>query len=140
MATLLTLLYVVVDRLDLEPGPHGPAVPPFLALRPPPYWSLRRTPQEAIARWSWSRANAHERLVHCYLLTYALTAHGLGHATWGHQTLREVHWSNGDLDGLRLYSRNLEADYQENGLSMLRLQNVEPANNVPGADEHIEIE
>ena len=120
MATFLQL-YLVIDPAEYENGTG----PPFVPREAPSYWSLRKSPEEAIGRWSWSRHSAYLRLEHCKLLTYVLTAHGLGCAALGNSTIESLHWgAGGAVDGLRLCSPTLAADYECEGLPMLHLQSV----------------
>ena len=51
------LLYLAVDPAELG----GHITPPFIPFAVPDYWSLRKTPEEAIRRWSWWRSNAFDR-------------------------------------------------------------------------------
>ena len=136
MATFV-LLYLVVDPADFVDGTG----PPFTPREAPPYWSLRKTPEEAIGRWSWSRESAYERLQHCLLLTYKLTAHGLGLAVLGNGMLAKIYWgSDGAFNGVRLSSLTLESDFMCEGLPVLRLQNVHDVNDhVPNAQAYVAI-
>ena len=131
------LLYLVVDPAEYG----GRMAPPFIPRQRPAYWSLRKTPEEAIGRWSWSRASAYESLQHCLLLTYKLTAHGLGCAVLGNGMLSIVHWGNdGSLSGLRLRSLTLEREFWCEDLPMLRLQNVQNVLQlIPNAHEYVQI-
>ena len=130
-------LFLVVDPDEYG----GRMAPPFIPAQRPAYWSLRKTPQEAIGRWSWSRASAYESLQRCLLLTYKLTAHGLGCAVLGNGMLSNAHWGNdGSLSGLRLRSLTLERVFWCENLPTLLLENIQ---NVvfqfPNAHEYLEI-
>ena len=131
------ILFLVVDPEDYG----GSTAPPFTPSQAPAYWGLRKTPREAIARWSWSRAAAYESLQRCLLLTYKLTAHGLGCAVLGNGMLSNAHWGNdGSLSGLRLRSLTLEREYLCEDQPMLRLQNVQNVLQlIPNAHEYVEI-
>ena len=130
-------LYVVVDPDDYLPGTG----PPFVPREVPEHWSLRRTPEEAIGRWSWSRESAYDRLQHCKLLTYRLTAHGLGLAALGNTTLANIHWGgDGAVDGVRLFSPTLASEYLCEGLPMLNLESVRDISELcPNAYRHVAI-
>ena len=136
MATSL-LLYLVLDPAEYVDGTG----PPFVPREVPDHWSLRRTPEEAIGRWSWSRESAYERLQHCKLLTYTLTAHGLGLAVLGNSTLANIHWGgDGAVNGLRLFSPTLASDYLCEGLPMLVLESVKDISDLgPTAYRHVAI-
>ena len=136
MATSL-LLYLVVDPAEYVDGTG----PPFVPREAPSYWSLRKTPDEAIGRWSWSRESAYLRLQHCKLLTYTLTAHGVGLAVLGNSTLEKIHWgAGGAVDGVRLCSPTLARDYVCEGLPMLHLESVTDISVLlPGAYRHVAI-
>ena len=136
MATSV-LLYLVVDPADYVDGTG----PPFVPREAPSYWSLRKTPDEAIGRWSWSRESAYERLQHCKLLTYTLTAHGLGLAVLGNSTLAKIHWGgDGAVNGLRLFSPTLASDYLCEGLPTLHLESVRDITELgPNAYRHVAI-
>ena len=129
-------LYVVVD-----PDDYLPRGPPFVPREVPEYWSLRKTPGEAIARWSWSRETAYERLQHCKLLTYRLTALGIGLAVLGNATLPFIYWgSDGSVNGVRLVSLALEAEYLSEIFPMLKLESVtDIADMCPGAYQYVAI-
>ena len=130
-------LYVVVDPDDYLPRTG----PPFVPREVPEYWSLRKTPGEAIARWSWSRETAYERLQHCKLLTYRLTALGIGLAVLGNATLPFIYWgSDGSVNGVRLVSLALEAEYLSENFPMLRIESVtDVADMCPGAYQYVAI-
>ena len=136
MATSV-LLYLVVDPADYVDGTG----PPFVPREAPSYWSLRKTPDEAIGRWSWSRESAYLRLQHCKLLTYTLTAHGVGLAVLGNSTLEKIHWgAGGAVDGVRLCSPTLAKDYVCEGLPMLVLKSVRDVAELgPDAYRHVAI-
>ena len=139
MATsvLSMLVHVVVDPAEYVDGTG----PPFVPREAPSYWSLRKTADEAIGRWSWSRGSAYERLQHCKLLTYTLTAYGLGLAVLGNSTLANIHWGgDGAVDGLRLYSPTLASEYVCGGLPMLHLERVGDITELgPNAYRHVAI-
>ena len=130
-------LYVVVDPDDYLPGTG----PPFVPREVPEHWSLRRTPGEAIARWSWSRETAYERLQHCKLLTYRLTALGIGLAVLGNATLPFIYWgSDGSVNGVRLVGEALEVEYRSEIFPMLRIESVtDVADMCPGAYQYVAI-
>ena len=131
------ILFLVVDPAD-----HGGSTaPPFAPAQPPSYWGFRKTPKEAIARWSWSRSGAYQDLDRCLLLTYKLTAHGLGCAIWGNGILFKLHWgSDGALSGLRLRSLTLEREYLCEDQLMFRPQSYQRVLDViPNAHEYVEI-
>ena len=136
MATSV-LLYLVVDPAEYVNGTG----PPFVPREAPSYWSLRKTAEEAIGRWSWSRESAYERLQHCKLLTYTLTAHGLGLALLGNSTIENIHLgAGGAVNGLRLCSPTLASDYECEGLPMLHLQAVRDVSGLlPGAYAYVAI-
>ena len=135
MATSM-LLYVVIDPADYVDA----AVAPFVPREAPSYWSLRKTPGEAIGRWSWPNELAYERLQHCKLLTYTLTAYGLGLAALGNGTLANIHWAGGAVDGLRLFSPTLASEYLCEGLPMLNLESVRDVSELcPDAYRHVTI-
>ena len=135
MATSV-LLYLVVDPADYVDGTG----PPFVPREAPSYWSLRKTPDEAL-RWSWSNEFAYQRLQHCKLLTYTLTAYGLGLAVLGNSTLANIHWGGGGaVDGLRLFSPTLASEYLCEGLPMLNLESVRDITELgPNAYRHVAI-
>ena len=130
-------LYVVVDPDDYLPGTG----PPFVPREVPEHWSLRRTPGEAISRWSWSRETAYERLQHCKLLTYRLTALGIGLAVLGDATLPFIYWgSDGSVNGVRLVGEALEVEYLSEIFPMLKIESVtDVADMCPGAYQYVAI-
>ena len=131
------ILFLVVDPAD-----HGGSTaPPFTPAQAPSYWGFRKTPKEAIARWSWFRAGAYHDLERCLLLTYKLTAHGLGCAILGNGILSKLHWGNdGSISGVRLRSPTLEREYLCDDLPMMCLQSHQRVLEViPNAHEYVEI-
>ena len=130
------LLYLVVDPGDFG----GRLAPPFIPAEVPDHWPLRRTPEGAIRRWSWWRASAEDRLPHCLLLTYKLTAHGLGCALLGHDMVSRAHWNyDGSLSALRWRSLTLERVFWCEGLPMLVLENIQlVVEHYPEAPEYLE--
>ena len=131
------ILFLVVDPEDYS----GARDFPFQPVQAPAYWSLRKTPQDAIRRWSWSRANAYEALQRAYLLTYKLTAHGVGCACLGNSILINASWGRDNtLVGVRLRSTTLENLYLCDDQPMIEAQSKQLLMSVIGnAYDYIEI-
>ena len=128
---------VVVDPADFG----GQSVPPFIPNVVPGYFCLRRTPEEALSRWSWGRENAADRLADCLLVTYKFTAHGLGCAMLGQASLEIGHWGRDGLpDSIRLHFTTLESVFWCEDKETLMLDSVEELlERLPDADQYLQI-
>ena len=117
----LVNLYIVIDPAHF----HGRTCGPFIPAVVPPYWSLFRSPEDAVRGWSYGRTSASDRLAHALILTYRFTAHGVGCAVLGVPILSVAYWGGGGFYGVRLRSCSLEASFECGGMPVLVLECIQ---------------
>ena len=118
------MVYIVVDPDDFQGRRSAPFLPSSDS-SVPAYWSLRRTPEEALRRWSWWRPLAADRVAHSLVLSYRFNAHGMGCAVLGCPILTISGWGTGGFSGVRLRAITLERTFYVGDQPVLELDSVQ---------------